>query len=100
MEKQHLIPKKGSDSCLWWKVAAAATVDERDAWMEQLQHVYPKQADFLSNISPAMWQNCEQLNLGYSTHFTLTNNVAESLVQGFCFMITARNAFVTLLLDP
>ena len=47
--------------------------------MEQLQHVYPKQAAFLSNITPAMWQNCEQLNLGYSTHFTLTNNVAESL---------------------
>jgi hypothetical protein len=25
-----------------------------------------------------MWQNCEQLKLGYATHFSMTNNVAES----------------------
>lgn len=52
MEKQHLISKRGSDSSLWLRVARAATVEELDAWLDQLQLTYPKQAAFLSTIPP------------------------------------------------
>jgi hypothetical protein len=48
MEKQRLVSKRGSDSSLWLKVAAAA--DERDDWMKMLQRTFLRQAEFLSEI--------------------------------------------------
>ena len=78
MAKQRLVSKRGSDSSLWLKVAGAATADERDDWMQVLQRTFHRQAEFLSEIPATMWQNCEQLKLGYATHFSMTNNVAES----------------------
>jgi hypothetical protein len=48
--KQHLFVEKGSVKSLWLRVAGAATIEERDNWMQQLEQEYPKQAVFLSDI--------------------------------------------------
>ncbi len=79
MQKQHLFAEKGSDKGLWLRVAGTATIEERDNWMQQIEQEYPKQAAFLSDIAASMWQNSEQLQLGYATHFTSTKNIAEGL---------------------
>ena len=95
MAKQRLVSKRGSDSSLWLKVAAAATADERDDWMQVLQRTFHRQAEFLSEIPATMWQNCEQLKLGYATHFSMTNNVAESFgsqwAAGSAFILCSRS---------
>ena len=50
MQKQHLFAEKGSDKSLWLRVAGAATIEERDNWIQQLEQEHPKQEAFLSDI--------------------------------------------------
>jgi hypothetical protein len=77
MLRQHIVRKKGDG--LWQSVAKAATFEERDALWNLLCTTAPKQAGFLAQIPKTMWQTCEMLSAGCQTHFTITNNLAETL---------------------
>ena len=69
--------------CRWtWRLDASATKD------------FSQTGQFLSEIPATMWQNCEQLKLGYATHFSMTNNVAESFGSqwaGSAFILCSRS---------
>jgi hypothetical protein len=77
MLRQHIVRKKGDG--LWQSVARAATMEERDALWNLLCTTSPRQAVFLDQIPKTMWQTCEMLAAGCQTHFTVTNNMAETL---------------------
>ena len=80
----HQIRARPDNRHVWYNVATAATIAERDDWWEMLKKCEPLQHDYLSQIERVTWQNAEQLLLGIHTHCTRTNNIAEGVGNTLC----------------
>ena len=83
MEAHH-IRARADNRHIWYNVGTAATISERDDWLEMLKKCEPLQYAYLSQLNSVTWQNAEQLLLGIRTHCTRTNNVAEGVGNILC----------------